>query len=99
MKKLLFTVFILSIFYAFTDGIIPKTHTGTPIQDLSKYRQMYSKPISQWEKPQIDKGVEWEEFSPISFDENYEQTMEQPLILLGKMLFFDPKLSGSNQIS
>ncbi|WP_295229347.1 cytochrome c peroxidase [uncultured Chryseobacterium sp.] len=59
----------------------------------------YKKAISEWPKPTIDKGVEWKEFMPIRSDSAYFATQNQPNILLGKMLFFDPKLSKSNQIS
>ncbi len=59
----------------------------------------YKKPISEWPKPTIDKGVEWEEMKPISTDMNYVENQEKPEVILGKTLFFDPKLSSSNQIS
>ena len=59
----------------------------------------YKKNISIWPKPVIDKGVEWEEFSSIQADKDYFKTQDQPMVILGKMLFFDPKLSGSNQVS
>lgn len=44
-------------------------------------------------------SVLWEEFSPITTDTGYYTQMRRPLVRLGKLLFFDPKLSGSNQIS
>lgn len=95
MKYFVSIFFILSVLYAFSDNI------STPCEgtDLSGYRQLYSKPIGDWPKPFIDKGVEWEEFKSIPFDEHYEEEMEKPINILGKMLFFDPKLSGSDQIS
>ena len=55
--------------------------------------------ISIWPKPVIDKGVDWKEFSSIQRDTAYFTTQAKPIVILGKMLFFDPKLSGSNQVS
>ena len=67
------------------------------IQDL---RAMYSRPVSEWPKPTIDSGVQWEEFKSLpKLDTSYFSLMEQPKVRLGKLLFFDPILSGSNQIS
>lgn len=59
----------------------------------------YKKPITQWPKPTIDEGVEWREFASIQRDTSFFTTQELPEVILGKMLFFDPKLSKSNQIS
>ena len=67
------------------------------IQDI---RAMYSRPVSEWPKPTIDSGVQWEEFKSLpKLDTSYFSLMEQPKVRLGKLLFFDPILSGSNQIS
>lgn len=63
-------------------------------------RALYSKPVSEWPKPFIDPGVEWEEFAPLDKrDSSYFRIIAQPKVHLGKILFFDPMLSGSNQIS
>lgn len=59
----------------------------------------YKQPIANWPKPTIDEGVEWKEFESIKRDSLYRQNQEKPIVILGKMLFFDPKLSKSNQIS
>lgn len=61
--------------------------------------ESYKKPIAQWPKPTIDPGVDWEEFASIQRDTAFFTTQEIPEVALGKMLFFDPKLSQSNQIS
>lgn len=60
---------------------------------------LYKKPINQWPMPTLDEGVEFKEFASIKKDSNYFKTQDLPEVLLGKMLFFDPKLSSSNQIS
>ncbi len=63
-------------------------------------RELYSRPISEWPKPTIDTGVNWQEFKSLpKIDTSYFSLMERPDIKLGKTLFFDPILSGSNQIS
>lgn len=63
-------------------------------------RQAYSRPLAEWPKPTIDSGVAWEEFASITGpDTSYFTLIERPDIKLGKLLFFDPMLSGSNQIS
>ncbi|MDH5826664.1 cytochrome-c peroxidase [Sphingobacterium sp. SG20118] len=63
-------------------------------------RSIYSQPISNWPKPTLDEGVAYNEFQSLPrIDTSYFRKMEQPIVKLGKMLFFDPILSGSNQIS
>lgn len=66
------------------------------IEDIVK---SYKKAITEWPKPNIDYGVEWKEFAPIKIDSAYFKEQDKPNVMLGKMLFFDPKLSKSNQIS
>ncbi|RYG02768.1 MAG: cytochrome-c peroxidase, partial [Chitinophagaceae bacterium] len=68
-----------------------------PVDSL---RKLYSKPTSQWPKANVDAGVKFEELgqllpSPL----NLKSDSVKKLIELGKTLFFDPRLSGSNQIS
>lgn len=66
------------------------------IEDIVK---SYKKALAEWPKPHIDYGVKWKEFAPIKKDSAYFREQENPTVILGKMLFFDPKLSKSNQIS
>lgn len=62
--------------------------------------ELYRRHISEWPKPTIDEGVDWEEFSSLPrIDTSYFSLMERADVKLGKFLFFDPILSGSNQIS
>ncbi len=92
MKKVLAIGFILGMCILSTAFLSDKG-----IQDL---RSLYSKPISEWPKPTIDSGVNYEEFKSLpKIDTSYFSLMEQPKVKLGKLLFFDPILSGSNQIS
>lgn len=61
---------------------------------------LYRQPISTWPKPTIDNGVQWKEFKSLpKLDSSYFSLMERADVKLGKFLFFDPILSGSNQIS
>lgn len=63
-------------------------------------RFLYSLPPDQWPAPFIDSTVAWKELGiiPESPLKPYMDSLEH-LIKLGKTLFFDPRLSGSNQIS
>lgn len=63
-------------------------------------RFLYSLPSSKWPVPTVDSGVDWKELSaiPDSPLKPYYDSLKH-IIALGKSLFFDPRLSGSNQIS
>ncbi|MCR6721836.1 MAG: cytochrome-c peroxidase [Chitinophagaceae bacterium] len=63
-------------------------------------RFLYSLSPHQWPAPFIDSGVQWQELGkiPASPLENVKDSLRLQ-IALGKALFFDPRLSGSNQIS
>ncbi|MGX5820908.1 cytochrome-c peroxidase [Chitinophaga lutea] len=68
--------------------------------DPGGLRALYEKPVSQWPKPDIDSGVVWSEFKPLpGTDTSYFRIIAQPKTKLGKLLFFDPMLSRSSQIS
>lgn len=70
------------------------------IPSIDSLSSMYRRPIAQWPSPQIDSGVVWEEFSSLpKIDHDYLKSMESADVALGKFLFFDPIISGSNQIS
>lgn len=62
-------------------------------------RILYSQNPANWPKPWIDDGVEWEELGLLPKDSNLVKNLTDPKVILGKTLFFDPRLSGSNQIS
>ena len=63
-------------------------------------RKLYQRPVSEWPKPTIDSGVQWQALQALNGnDTGYFSLMEQPEVVLGKYLFFDPILSKSNQIS
>lgn len=70
-----------------------------PDPGIREIVESYKKAIAEWPKPRIHYGVKWTEFSSIKRDSLYFREQERPEVILGKMLFFDPKLSKSNQIS
>lgn len=73
-----------------------ESHKSTPYTEIIN---QYKKPLEQWPSPIVDKSVEWKEFGALSIDTLYYETLELPEVILGQALFFDPKLSKSNQIS
>lgn len=70
-------------------------------EELVKWlRTEYTKPPAEWPKPTLDEGVEHRELGtpgPVPFPEDMEPVKERKE--LGLSLFFDPRLSGSQQIS
>lgn len=87
--------FILSIIFSLF--VISTAFLNVNDPDL---RALYSQSVQNWPKPTIDSGVKWSEFKSLpEVDKAYFALMEQPDVVLGKLLFFDPILSGSSQIS
>jgi cytochrome c peroxidase len=67
---------------------------------LDSLRAIYSRAPSLWPKPFVDAGVNYTELgalpaSPVSM----KDSVTRAKVKLGKILFFDPRLSASNQIS
>lgn len=99
MKKKVTLLILIAVVISVSFGTKNSTHQIHDNIDSNLIAQ-YRKPLSAWPKPAIDSGVIWEEFSSLpKIDSNYFTLMEQPDVKLGKLLFFDPLLSGSNQIS
>ncbi|PUB34416.1 cytochrome c peroxidase [Elizabethkingia sp. YR214] len=67
--------------------------------DYGEVIENYKQPSKYWPKPVVDPSVQWKEFEAIEQDSNYYEIQELPEVMLGKKLFFDPKLSASSQIS
>ena len=69
-----------------------------PVIDSLRYA--YERSPDRWPKPLLDSGVAHVELGilPGSPLDPYRETLK-PVISLGKILFFDPRLSESNQIS
>lgn len=76
-----------------------KTATGLkPVTDDS-LRRLYARPISEWPLPNIDKGLQYAELTALPYDSSWLLVDKDPKVKLGQILFFDPRLSSSNQIS
>lgn len=69
-------------------------------QNLSIYRILYAKPVSEWLRPNIDESVEWQELAPLP-QPNFPNDNDYSDIkaYLGLLLFNEPKLSKSGQIA
>ncbi|MDM1532471.1 cytochrome-c peroxidase [Myroides marinus] len=83
----------LALFIGYTNFEMKETTEYTEITDK------YKRPIEYWPSPEVDKSVTWKEFEALEVDTLYYETQDLPEVVLGKALFFDPKLSKSNQIS
>lgn len=89
---------VVFLLWSFT----PKVNQDlSDIQDptMEDIVKSYKKAIIDWPKPDIDYGVQWKEFAPIKNDSAFFTNQDKPNVILGKMLFFDPKLSKSSQVS
>lgn len=101
MKKLLILFVIAAgcgIILAFQPSITPDDSTQRFSDSL---RKIYEGPIESWPKPHIDDDlVNFQELGilPDSPLKEKEDSLKH-IIHLGKLLFFDPRLSGSAQIS
>jgi cytochrome c peroxidase len=84
-----FTVSILFFLVAWAQGI----------KEVDYLREVYSGPSDQWPKPTIDDGIDWKEIAALPDNPYRNVDSLKPIIELGKVLFFDPRLSASNQIS
>lgn len=94
----------LTLVLIFT-GLILLSFQSTNFNDdeelsIDSLRKVYSKPTDQWPKPTVDKGAVFQELgelppSPVDL----KNDSVKKVVELGKILFFDPRLSGSNQIS
>jgi cytochrome c peroxidase len=61
---------------------------------------LYTQPPAKWPKPFVDKGVVWTELGPVPESPLKDQMDKlKDKIELGKLLFFDPRLSSSGQIA
>ena len=66
--------------------------------EAESLRKMYSRPPSEWPKPTVDAGIEWKELGVLPASPVNKDSLKQ-LIELGKILFFDTRLSGSGKLS
>ncbi|MFT3918932.1 cytochrome-c peroxidase [Cloacibacterium sp.] len=100
MKNFFISISVVFIFIllSFTPKV-GQNLMNNPDPTIEEIIKSYKKAIAEWPMPNIDKGVSWKEFSSIKRDSLFFVEQDRPEVILGKMLFFDPKLSKSNQIS
>lgn len=81
--------------------VLSITSAYTMPKDIQVLRKMYLSPKSQWQKPQVDSGVLWEEISALPDTPPYPESnpYSPSKAKLGEKLFFDPILSQSKQIA
>ncbi|EOR93486.1 Cytochrome c551 peroxidase [Arcticibacter svalbardensis MN12-7] len=99
MKKILAAI-SLFMFFLFILSFQSFKLSNTADLSIDSLREIYSQSPENWPKPFLDPGVEFNELGQLPkppFTENTDSVKGK--VKLGKMLFFDPRLSGSNQIS
>ncbi|MGY6559251.1 MAG: cytochrome-c peroxidase [Nitritalea sp.] len=67
--------------------------------DFAQLRAWYSQPSSAWPAPHLLEGGTFRELEALPENPFRQDAGNEALITLGKHLFFDPRLSASNQIS
>lgn len=99
MKKILFIIIIAGLIAIIASFTSP--HAVDMVSDYSdSLRALYAQSPDKWPKPTVDAGVQWKELGRLPRRDSAQVAMlKDPTVLLGKILFFDPRLSGSNQIS
>lgn len=99
MRKVLTALslaFIVLLVFSFRAFEISKD----PLPVIDSLRTIYSGPSSAWPRPDIDSSVNYVELSPLPKGPvDPQNDSVKHIVELGKTLFFDPRLSGSNQIS
>lgn len=101
--KVLTLIFVAIVAFMFINAGITDSIESTKENPYAKYKQMYARPIQQWEKPTLDDSVlnEWREFEPLPklAPSPESNKFSESKAHLGKILFNDPKLSKSGQIA
>jgi cytochrome c peroxidase len=98
MKQVLFgilSVFVILVLISFR-GLEPFRQV-VPVDSLRSY---YEKSPDSWPKPTVDASVKYRELGVVpSSPVDLKVPANKAKAVLGKLLFFDPRLSESNQIS
>lgn len=67
---------------------------------VNQLREKYSRSLSDWPEPMVESTVKWQEIGtlpPVPHPDDNPYSKEKEA--LGKLLFFEPRLSGSEQIA
>jgi len=106
MKKTLLVFFLCTLVWACSVAVKQGGRAGAPGRAIpagtfeDSLRFLYALPPEAWPAPFIDAGVEWKELGAVPASGLEPQLAAlKDRIELGRMLFFDPRLSGSGQIS
>ncbi|MGB3547477.1 MAG: cytochrome c peroxidase [Saprospiraceae bacterium] len=94
-------LFVLLTCYLLACGrpSLPATEPAPPaVANEPDLRDRYARPVSEWPAATLDSGVIAAPLGPLP-DRPPVTARERAAIKLGKQLFFDPRLSSSNQIS
>lgn len=66
----------------------------------AELRKLYAGDLSTWPQPQVDAGVDWKEMAQLPPVEHpADNPFSKHKAELGRLLFFDPRLSESGQIA
>lgn len=82
---------------------IPPRAERTPeerARKIAELREAYARPTSQWPAPIVDEGVQWKELGLLPrLTPPAENPMTKEKVLLGRILFFDPRVSGTGEMA
>ena len=79
---------------------VPSATAATPQASNAALRSVYTRPAKLWPKPWLDPGIAASELAPLpAMPYPTRNPSFQPKETLGRLLFFDPRLSGSGQIA
>lgn len=99
MKKIIFVLSILFFGLAFLSFRSYEFKIGDELS-LDSLKKLYAGPSEYWPAAKVDKNLKWEELGPLQDSPvDLKNDSSKKMVELGKTLFFDPRLSGSNQLS
>lgn len=99
--RILLTIFIIACILVLLPSFIKQDAEKDSKEYTQLLRKLYSQPNTQWPKPSLDNDIQgFEELDqlPVSPYQFLDDSLKN-IALLGKVLFFDPRLSSSEKIS
>lgn len=67
---------------------------------VAELREAYARPTSQWPAPTVDDGTPWKELGILPrLAPPAENPLTKEKVLLGRILFFDPRVSGTGEMA
>lgn len=95
MKKIVIVIPIVLVFITLCSSRVVRYYAA----ETDSLRLLYARTVKEWPRPTIDSGVVWQEMQSLPAENAWVAGMSNPEVQLGYKLFFDPRLSNSNQIS